>query len=348
MNFKRRLRVGPLTYAAARAPIIVSCIFMILIVTSVKLAPVGASSTSQPAIVLGDFLKGAHMGLPLWGVDRDQFFQQYEPGVLEHAATRLKYVQVDLQWLNSNNAKKGAPYATDDDLRHVIDFSNRNRIPIALEVSGKCGGGGEVMKAWLPPMQRLKELGAHVGLIDLDHPFFKLLFDHGKNPCYDNPPEVIARSMAEAVKAYRELFPSVIILDTEGIEEHTVHPGALAEWFDSYKKVNGSYPDGMENDVAYTRAATYWPEASKKLEKVCHDRGMLYAMVYRGDGNQDDRLWGETAWDRAVTYEQKNGGHPDIAMFVSWLAVPHKVLPESDPFTLTGLVNQYARMHNLP
>jgi len=40
------------------------------------------------------------------------------------------------------------------------------------------------------------------------------------------------------------------------------------------------------------------------------------------------------------------GVHPDHAVFETWVRYPHRVLPESEPGTLTNLILQYVQDHH--
>ncbi len=68
-------------------------------------------------------------------------------------------------------------------------------------------------------------------------------------------------------------------------------------------------------------------------------------MIYSGGAATTDAQWVASAGRRVLADEQAGGGPPDHILFQSWNDKPDRVLPESDPVTFTGFIDQYFDDH---
>lgn len=238
-------------------------------------------------------------------------------------------------------------YATDDDLRRLIDGVEKRGLALAMEVgplpsppSGECIGGegfGGIYEIEL--VQRIKDLGGTVGVVALDEPY---AFGHkadGPTDCRW-PVERVAAEVAEFVRLLREVEPNVIVGD---IEPMWAHPQIGAEdmemWFEAYRQASGEEFAFIHLDAEWERPD--WADVFLAVERVADARGIPVGVIYSGGEATSDDDWTRLAAERMFAYEQVTGGTPDHVVIQSWNDHPRRALPDQDPTTLTGLLNRY-------
>jgi len=79
-----------------------------------------------------------------------------------------------------------------------------------------------------------------------------------------------------------------------------------------------------------------------QLEQQTHQLGMKFGIIYIG-GSADltDAEWAAKTIARFYVYQGDSGGRPDYVLFQSWEPHPQYFLPESNPFTFTGVLDTY-------
>jgi hypothetical protein len=60
-----------------------------------------------------------------------------------------------------------------------------------------------------------------------------------------------------------------------------------------------------------------------------------------GEQVETDDAWAQVTAERIHRYEEVMGGRPDHVVVQSWHVHPRQTLPDTDPSTLTGLINRY-------
>jgi len=267
------------------------------------------------------------------------------------AAKHVKVFKLYGEWLRW--------YASDEELKQVVEYLNRHGIAIAFEggplvPTETCGKGVEGFNGpeeGLIIARRIKEAGGIVRFVALDEPFYMASIYSGPNACHW-PAEKIAGQVASYIQALESIFPDVIVGDIEPLP-----PGSNADfpkadvdeykkWIEAWRAVIGSYPFFFHLDVGFPRLD--WPQACKELENFARERAIRFGIIYIGDyGDSTDEEWVKRAEERAVRYEVQAEGRPDDVIFQSWYDRPDYVLPEDSSTTFTHLINRYFRTRTL-
>ncbi len=242
-------------------------------------------------------------------------------------------------------------YARDDQLRVVIDGVKRRGMALAMEVGplpgptdGTCvgaesyGGPDE-----LELVRRIKSLGGTVDVIALDEPY---AFGHKANGPTDcqRPVDQVAKEVFDFVTMVRREMPNVIVGDIEPMwAQPAIGVDDMSSWFDAYRTASGEDFAFIHMDAEWARPD--WPEVFLAVEQAARERGIAVGVIYNGGEADSDEAWTTLAAERMFTYEQQWGGRPDQVVIQSWNDHPHRVLPDDDPSTLTGLVNRYLGAH---
>jgi hypothetical protein len=220
----------------------------------------------------------------------------------------------------------------------------------ALRAEATCGSGvegyvpyGQSLETFtLTYLRRLKLLGAQVTFIKVDEPFF---FGHvvgDPRSCHFSV-QTIAVEVGEYVQLVKKVYPEVEVGDVEPIVANGYAPNVLAaliQWHEIYREVSGAPFPFFFADIDFSNSA--WPQLVKQLEEIIHQQGMRFGIIYIGDQTDGwDVEWASKALSRFYEYQGTTGGRPDYVLFQSWEPSPAHCLPESNPFTLTGVIDTY-------
>jgi hypothetical protein len=234
--------------------------------------------------------------------------------------------------------------ASDSELSKAMTDLRRRSISLALEARVlsrtrgcrmRSGDGGEVT---LRLLQRIRKLGGEVSYIALDEPLKHALA--GPDDCRASI-AAAARDAVENVNQFRSLFPRVQVGDIEPIGEWEDAPNlvdAILSWLDAYHEISGEPFRFLHADVGWNRP---WRAALRALMTGARNQKVPVGIIYNGDDlSISGREWAETARQHIGAVE-RDVGIPDFAVFQSWRRFPSRVLPESDPQSLTGIVKAY-------
>jgi hypothetical protein len=242
-------------------------------------------------------------------------------------------------------------HAQPDELNHVLGFvaSHHLALDVALQAlpADGCGRGieGIVGSTYAPMLavHRLQELGAKVGEFALDEPLTFGFSYRGKNQCA-YPIAEVARRLAMTIRAVREVYPNAKIVDAEAA---TNYPTAqwltiLAEWLSAYRAATGTPLDEISLDMAWHQP--YWLAEAAATVNFAHSHGTKVELIInaQGDLRATDAEWlalsqrnMQDIWRARIPF--------DGVVFATWNKRPTRVLPESDPLSLTGLIAWYIR-----
>jgi hypothetical protein len=252
--------------------------------------------------------------------------------------------------------------APDDVLRQIFDNVKRRRFvlhigilpltpPDGLYGPGGCGFhvegyGGGPMPGFA---QRLKALGAQPKFFGMDEPLYHgHVFRDGSRGCHSSIID-IARDVAGKFKAARQVFPGVRFGDVEPL---TFRPGDpwfsddrwlhdLSEWFDAYEAATGDKLAYFRLDLWWTMQ---WQPHMQALADLLKRKGIPLQVIYNASGKQPtDAAWSDSAAAHFKEFETGPWPKPDAAVFNYWTQPPIRVLPETDPTTVTGLVGRYLK-----
>ncbi len=239
-------------------------------------------------------------------------------------------------------------YASDEQLLAVIEGVEARGMALAMEMGpltvpppGQCvaaeGYGGSDD---LDLVRRILDLGGHLDIVALDEPY---AFGHkadGPDDCQFSIEEV-AEDVARFVTELRRLVPDLIVGDIEPMwAQPEIGADDMAAWLDAYRAASGENFAFIHLDADWRRPD--WPETLLETERVARDRGVPVGIIYfGGDQATSDGEWTTLAREHMVIYEEVWGGQPDHVVIQSWNDYPHHALPETDPATLTGLIDHY-------
>lgn len=92
----------------------------------------------------------------------------------------------------------------------------------------------------------------------------------------------------------------------------------------------------------------------KRIEDFCRTNGIAFGLIYwsadqprlAAAGQSNDRVWRSGIMKQWREYAA-TGGSPDQIVLESWLHIPERVVPETDPDTFTGAALEFLRS-NVP
>jgi hypothetical protein len=244
---------------------------------------------------------------------------------------------------------------SDDVLKNVFADLKRRHMALAVEVgllAGKdreghqaCGVGVEGFSA--PDQTKviadiIKKLGGSLDYIVMDEPLWYGHNFHGTNACKSSVGD-IAREVAMRVATIRQIFPAVQIGDEEpvAILQPTDWMEEVAQWLKAYRQAVGEPLNIVNADVQWTGP---WQRQLPLFKNIVKASGSKFGIIYDGggSGNQEsDRLWTQEAENRFRAVEADPSLVPDLAILQTWARWPHRMLPETQPGTMTNLVNRY-------
>jgi hypothetical protein len=250
--------------------------------------------------------------------------------------------------------------APEADLRQIFSDLKRRNIGLHIGILPLTGFGPYTCSYGVegyggPPMlkfaQRLKALGAEPQVFGMDEPLY---FGHvfgspdGRSGCHTSIAE-LAREIAIKVAQARTVFPGVRFGDVEPL---TFRPGDpwfqndtwlsdLSDWFDAYQAAVG-------DKLAFLRLDLWWNMPWQKhmaaLTALLARKGIPLQVIYNGNGqDKTDEAWIAHAAAHFKEFESGPWPKPAVAVFQYWTPNPTHVLPESNPLTATGLIDQYVQ-----
>ena len=241
-----------------------------------------------------------------------------------------------------------ALYGPEQQVRRIIEDLQRRHISLALEISaltrkGECGQKvegygppGEVVRA----VERIRQLGGDLKYIAMDEPLWNGHAFNGVNSCH-TPVSAIALDVAANVRAIKRVLPSVQIGDIEqvGRADPPDWVNQIMQWTKAYQDAVGEPLAFLHFDVVW---AGPWRQQLTMLAPRIHAAGIKMGVIYNGDPeDQSDLAWTTHAEQRFSTIEADPAITPAQAIIQTWMLHPSHVLPETQPGTLTWLVNRY-------
>jgi hypothetical protein len=275
-------------------------------------------------------------------VDYFDLFERDAPW--KKAARRVDVFKIYGGWiLNSVTA-------TDANVRTVVTDLERRGFDIAFEVgplnpTDECGldieGFSHGPTNGPIVIDRIRAAGGSVEYIAMDEPFYYASLYDGPQACHWSPTKV-AKKVQRFLRAIRDTAPNVVVGDIEPLVSG-FDVQEYKDWIRAFAKVTGHELPFIHVDVDWGR--TDWPEAVAELERFARGRGIDFGVIYDGGAYPPltDEDWARRVEERIAMYEVFGGGRMDQVVFQSWSDLPEYVLPETEPFTFTWLINRYFR-----
>jgi hypothetical protein len=237
---------------------------------------------------------------------------------------------------------------TDNDLSAVFRDIRRRNIALAVELgvlSGdmSCGMGVEGFAyptTATTVAQRIRRLGGDLKYVALDE---QLYFGHqydGPRSC-KWPIDQVAHVVAGHMKEMRTFFPGLQVGDIEPIG--SAHPNErvdeIIQWTAAYRAAMGEPLAFMHADVQWHQP---WEEELHLLAQSLRSAHIKFGIIYNGDGSDTTgEAWTGHAEERLATIEADPALVPDQAILQTWMLQPEHMLPETQPGTMTYLVDRY-------
>lgn len=247
-------------------------------------------------------------------------------------------------------------HQSDEEVKALFADLKRRHIGLAIEMgllSGKDSAGrqtcGVGVEGFAAPdnakvvANRIQKNGGELAYVAMDEPLWYGHHFAGRNACQWSM-EDVARDIVRRVADLREKFPAVQIGDVEPIG--TAQPPdwvqELAQWTQAYRKVVGEPLAFFHADVAWNGP---WQQQLSAVKSRMQADRITFGIIYDGGGskNESDDLWTQEAEQRFRMVESTPSMVPDHAIIQTWARWPHRMLPETEPGTLTNLVLEYGK-----
>jgi hypothetical protein len=265
--------------------------------------------------------------------------QLFEPeAAWQSAADHIQVFKLYGEWVSNHPA--------DAQLKKVIADLSRRGLAIAIETGPLnpeegCGNGIEgfaTIESGLQMARAIKAAGGTLHFIALDEPYYYGHFYDGPNACHWNA-EKIAGDVDKFIKAVRNIFPDVVVGDTEPL----AGPAGAKEyqdWLDTFYKANGYHLAFIHMDIDWSRPK--WTEEVKAIQEHGNKIGVPMGVIYNGNAfDKTDEAFLSATGERVKKLELVTSVQPDHVIFQSWNDKPDRVLPDAEPYTFTGFINRY-------
>lgn len=262
----------------------------------------------------------------------------------QNAASQVKVFSISSAKLMDPSVEKDLPNILADLRRRHIAL-DIGLLPLTGMGEGHCGYRIEGYSAPGQPLsyaRRLKAAGADVGYFSMDEPLYYGHVSNLKGTCH-TPIADLAKDVALKVKQVQSVYPGVGFGDVEpmGIPDAN-WLADLEQWFDAYQAATGQPLAFFRVDMQWN--GPYWQGQMQQLGHLLQRKGIPLQVIYNGAGNAgSDETWIAQTIRHFEQYETNGLPHPDAVNFQCWTPNPTHNLPESDPRTLTGLIDQYVQ-----
>jgi hypothetical protein len=229
-----------------------------------------------------------------------------------------------------------------------------------------CGGLGRV-EGYATPQQAtrianlIKSAGGEIKYLAMDEPLYHGRFSSQPFTCHSTVVTLLSQAKP-VIEAYRAVFPDIIIGEVEPTRfpSYPNWRADLYQWVLGLNQITGKPLAFMQLDIP-------WSDDGKKVpgaEFVSHepaDAITFYRQLEAFDGQDildgigiihdgtpldtTDTAWIDDAKKHVIELEQFHGLRPNQQLFQTWMPHPSHALPESDPTTLTSLVDWYVKEH---
>lgn len=273
--------------------------------------------------------------------------QEYEALLKSDSEWRIGVSNVDVFTIFTQFAEM----APNDKLKAVIEFVKSHHTKLALSThinpygQNDCGhnpyiesyvGHGVLQKVAI----RIKNLGGTLDYIEMDEPvWFGHEFNGTKNACHAQLGE-IALGIKQTLSEIEQTFPHVIVGEAEPITgTRPDWPATMFEWRGVYERVVGKPLAFVHWDVSWANQVA--TNQLKVISARFHSEGLAIGVIYDGDGDDTSGLDFTTKAERRFQSTIRLLGFKPDAIFESWMRFPEKLLPESEPGTMTSLLHNY-------
>ena len=246
---------------------------------------------------------------------------------------------------------------SEEDLRRIAGFLKQRHIKLATgvhatltenakPVAGECGtaveGAGRPGQNELI-FRRLKRIGVDFAYIALDEP---LTFGHyfkGKTGCRAEIGET-ARRAAAAVAEIRKSYPDIRVVDDEAPQAIPLAQwrGDFEAWLNAYREAAGAPLDAVVFDV---NLFADWRERVAVGVEIAKRHGVRAGVIVFKPGPGTSDAQAVEDYKRAIAAVDAAKISFDIVEIANWTVHPFANLPQSEPTTMTHVLDFYNRTH---
>lgn len=306
----------------------------------------------------------APQSLPLAPLARDEdFMQMFKPD----APWRVAAAHTQVFKLYGSFVG----HATQPQIDAIVADLKRRHMAIALEsgvldVPNKptppCGGLGLIEGYGVPAQAKriagmIKAAGGEIKYLVMDEPLYYGHFSSRPRACH-SPIKVLLRQMRPTIEAYREVFPEIVIGEVEPTRfpAYSDWRADLEEWLTGEREALGRPVSFMQLDIPWTDDGQHVPGATSLSHEPADAITVYQALedlrrqhLVEGIGliedgtpkDTTDAAWVRDARGHLQLLEGQHHLRPEQEVFQSWMPHPSRALPESQPDTLTSLIDWY-------
>jgi hypothetical protein len=243
----------------------------------------------------------------------------------------------------------------DETVQQVTGFLKQNNIALAVPLgfvsSDTCGQGVEGLgtarqQAVYP--REMKKRGIDLDYVVMDEPLF---FGHdysGKNACNFSIQQV-AESVARNVKVIRSYYPKVQFVLVEPEQSLQGGVAELSQFLDAYQAALNELPVAVRFDLAWGQVDKWHREWHSDIPQFLHmlkARGIGYSIIYNaghvnGRVPNTDAAWIASAKANVADWQATIHEKPAQVVIQTWSPNPIRIVPESDPSTMTGYLKWF-------
>jgi hypothetical protein len=264
------------------------------------------------------------------------FMNLFQDDAAWGAAEQIQFFKLSTQFLHRS---------TDAELNTVIQALKKRHIAMGmagllLVESQRCGRGVESYAgrgAVIALAQRVARLGGNIAAVAMDSPVWYGTRVSGPRNCHDSV-DSIAEQMAENVHALKSAFPGVRFGTAEPINgtQTEGHIEDILRFAKAFQYVTGEPLSFVQADITWR---SQWEPQLAEWKRKLHANKMQLGVICDGDSvDASDEAWINHATDRYRLVAGNPAIRPDDFVFQSWSTHPTRLVPDSDPQSLTGMV----------
>jgi hypothetical protein len=237
----------------------------------------------------------------------------------------------------------------------ALDFLKQHNmalaVPLGFVSSDTCGqdveGIGSARGQNVYPRE-MKKRGIALDYVVMDEPLFYGHDYGGKNACKFSINEV-AESVAKSVNMIRSYYPKVQFVLVEPEQSLAGGVGELSTFLDAYKANLNELPAAVRFDIAWGQEDKWHREWHRDIPQFIHmlkARGIGYSIIYdagrvNGRVPTTDAGWIASAKANVADWQATIHEKPAQVVIQTWSPNPIRIVPESDPSTMTGYLKWF-------
>jgi hypothetical protein len=274
----------------------------------------------------------------------------------EHPADYMDLFKADSPWPVAASGLTAFKISTqfvlrgdEGQLRIVMRELRQRHISLAIEMGVLEGRGpgncGYHVEGYASPRtveavaRKIKKLGGQIDLIAMDEPvWYGHIFRTGSGDrvgCQSSVEEV-AEIAASKVRLLRQYFPDIQVGDIEPVNARLGGQRSIDDIIEFVGLLNEKVPGSpvfLHADISW---GTDWQPLLEDLATRLHAKGIHVGVIFDGDADAEgDEAWVRQALERCKNVAGDPKIDPDDFIIQSWEVLPTKMLPETDPGTLT-------------